>query len=116
MTTPTGPALEQHYSDDSFWHKVRRVAKVIGREATEKALTLFYAMQDPEVPAWAKRVALGALAYLILPIDAIPDFLVPFGLTDDLSVMAAALTTIAIYVSAATKGKAADKASEWFGK
>jgi uncharacterized membrane protein YkvA (DUF1232 family) len=116
VTSPTDPDMEKHYTDDGFWHKVRRVAKVIGREATEKALVLYFAMQDPEVPAWAKRVAVGALAYLILPIDVIPDLLLPFGLTDDIGVMAVALTQIAIHVSAATKTKAADKASEWFGK
>ena len=32
-------------------------------------------------------LALGALAYFVSPIDAIPDFLFPFGFTDDVTVI-----------------------------
>lgn len=107
--------MADKYSEESFWDKVRKYAVVAGREAIEKALTLYYAMQDPEVPAWAKGVCAGALGYFIFPLDAIPDALVPLGYVDDVGVMAAALTAIAVHVSAATKSKAAEKLNEWFG-
>lgn len=106
--------FDKHYSDDGFWAKVRRGAKAVGREGVTLALTLYFAMQDPEVPAWAKGVIVGALGYFIFPIDVIPDVLVPVGYTDDVAVMTAALTAVAVHVTPETKAKAAAKAEEWF--
>jgi len=37
---------------------------------------------------------LAALAYFIMPLDTIPDFLVGFGLTDDITVLTVAFTAI----------------------
>ena len=47
-----------------------------GKEVIEKALILYYCLQDDDTPAWAKTTIIGALGYFISPIDAIPD-LVP---------------------------------------
>lgn len=107
--------LDKHYSDQGFWDKVKRYGKVAGREAIEKALLLYFAMQDPQVPAWAKGIVAGALGYFIFPIDAIPDVLVPLGYTDDVGVMAAALAAIAVHLTPETKKLASDKVAEWFG-
>lgn len=112
--TPNVDRLDKNYSDESFWDKVIAVAKAAGREVIEKALLLYYALHDPEVPVWAKSVAAGALAYFIMPFDAIPDAIVPLGYSDDLGVNVAALTAIAVHVSEETKRKAADKVKEWF--
>lgn len=106
--------FEKHYSEEGFWDKVRRYAKVAGRGVIEKALLLYFALQDPAVPAWAKAIIVGALGYFIFPIDVIPDALIPLGYTDDVAVMAAALAAIAVHVTPETKAKAADKVSEWF--
>ncbi|MBM4346102.1 MAG: DUF1232 domain-containing protein [Deltaproteobacteria bacterium] len=89
-------------------------AKTAGREAIGMALTLYFAMKDPEVPVWAKSVIVGALGYFIFPIDVIPDVMVPIGYTDDVGVMAAALTMVAVHVTAETKAMAAAKLAEWF--
>ena len=107
--------MAEHYSEESFWEKVIKYAKIAGREAIEKALTLYFAMQDPQVPAWAKAVCAGALGYFIFPFDAIPDAIVPIGYVDDIGVMAAALTAVAIHVTEETKEKARQKLRDWFG-
>lgn len=107
--------FEKHFSESSFWQKLRRYAKAAGQEAIEKALVLYFSLQDPEVPAWAKAVVASSLGYFILPLDAIPDVLVPIGYTDDVAVMAAALAAIAVHVTPETKKKATEKVSEWFG-
>ena len=107
---------DKHYSEQGFWEKVKKYAKIAGREAIEKALVLYYSLQDPEVPAWAKTIVAGALGYFIFPLDAIPDvFMPPLGYTDDVAVMTAALAAIAAHVTPATKRRAADKLLEWFG-
>lgn len=37
--------------------------------------------------AWALTIAIGAIAYVVAPIDAIPDVLVGLGFTDDVAVV-----------------------------
>jgi uncharacterized membrane protein YkvA (DUF1232 family) len=103
------------YSDQSFWEKLKKFALSAGKEVVEKALTLYYTAQNPNVPAWAKTVVVGALTYFISPVDAIPDILVGVGFTDDLGVLLAAIATVSIYINAETKQQAKQKMSEWFG-
>jgi uncharacterized membrane protein YkvA (DUF1232 family)/uncharacterized tellurite resistance protein B-like protein len=102
--------------DESFWAKIKKFALSAGREVVEKALTLYYTAQNPNVPAWAKTVVVGALTYFISPVDAIPDILVGVGFTDDLGVLLAAIATVSIYINAETKAQAQQKMSDWFGK
>ncbi|MCC3589982.1 DUF1232 domain-containing protein [Microcoleus sp. PH2017_28_MFU_U_A] len=104
------------YSDESFWAKLKKFALTAGREVVEKALTLYYTAQNPNVPAWAKTVVVGALTYFISPVDAIPDILVGVGFTDDLGVLLAAIATVSVYINAETKAQAQQKMSDWFGK
>ncbi|MEO6863663.1 MAG: DUF1232 domain-containing protein [Microcoleus sp.] len=116
-TTTTNLSNPQtDYSDESFWAKLQKFALTAGREVVEKALTLYYTAQNPNVPAWAKTVVVGALTYFISPVDAIPDILVGIGFTDDLGVLLAAIATVSVYIDAKTKEKAQQKMSDWFGK
>jgi uncharacterized membrane protein YkvA (DUF1232 family) len=103
------------YSESRFWDKVKKYAKVAGSEVIEKALWLFYAAQRPETPAWAKAVIYGALAYFILPADAIPDLVPLAGYTDDLGALAAAIGMVSLYISDDVKEKAREKMRAWFG-
>ena len=106
----------QHlYTASRFWKKLARNAAAAGRGTLEKALYLYYAAQNPGTPAWAKRVIYGALGYFILPLDAIPDLAPLIGYTDDLSVMAAALATVAFYITPQVKAQAHDKLDQWLG-
>ena len=51
--------------------------------------------RDSRVSTFDKAIALGALAYLLSPIDLLPAFLFgPFGLADDLIVVGAALSRL----------------------
>ena len=86
------------YNENSFWNKIKTVFKSAGREVIEKALWLYYAAQDPKVPLAAKTTIYTALAYFILPVDLIPDFL-PMGYTDDLGVLIAAVSTVSMYIT-----------------
>lgn len=108
--------VQERYSDQNFWRKLARFAKLAGREVVEKALWLYYALQRPETPIWAKRVIVGALAYFILPFDFISDLLPGLGFTDDLGVIATALSTVAMYITPAVKEQARLKVREWFGE
>lgn len=109
MSTPN------EYSDASFWEKITRFAKNAGREVVEKALWLFFAAQRPETPAWAKAVIYSALAYFISPVDAVPDITPLVGYSDDLGMLAAAISTLAVYITDDVKAQAAEKIRTWFG-
>lgn len=107
--------MSKQSSDTDFWSKAGRIFRKAGRAVMEPTLLLFYASQRPETPAWAKRVVYGALAYLVLPVDAIPDTLPVIGFTDDLGVLAAAVGTIAVYIDADVEALARAKLARWFG-
>jgi uncharacterized membrane protein YkvA (DUF1232 family) len=98
---------------EKLWTKINRHAKRIGKELTENALKLYYSAKDENTPAWAKTVIYGALAYFILPLDAIPDFL-PIGYTDDLTTLIAAITTVSLYITKEHAEKAKQKIKQWF--
>ena len=103
-----------HYSEASFWEKVKGSAKTAGKEVLEKALILYYVGIDPHTPAWAKGIVAAALGYFIFPLDAIPD-LAPFvGYSDDLGAIAAALAAIAACISKTHVSDAKAKVAEWF--
>jgi len=103
------------YSDKSFWSKVKRYAKVIGKPVLEKALWLYYAMQREDCPGWAKAVIIGALAYFILPIDAIPDYIPGVGYVDDLATITTAIGMVAQYIDSKVKKQARGKVKDLFG-
>lgn len=75
-----------------FWPKIRRVASKI--PFADQALSVWYAARDPQTPATAKGIMFGALAYFVLPVDAIPDIFAGIGFTDDAAVIAALLATV----------------------
>lgn len=110
----TNTKYRSAYSPARFWSKLGPRVRSFGRELLEKALCLYYAAQSSNTPTWAKRVIYGALGYFIFPLDAIPDLAPLIGYTDDLGVLAAALATVAIYITPEVKAQAHDKLAQWF--
>ncbi|MCE2398758.1 MAG: DUF1232 domain-containing protein [Gemmatimonadetes bacterium] len=109
------------YSDESFWTKLKELAAKVGRGGVKggkkilsMALVLYYCLMDSDTPGWAKSVIVGALGYLIFPVDAVPDFL-PVGLVDDLGVLAAAVAMVLVHIKPEHRRAAEEKLKEWFG-
>lgn len=107
--------MKQKFSVEAFWKKVKHVAKQAGQSVIYASLLLFYVLQRPDVPKRVKIIVIGALAYFIAPIDAIPDFIAGIGYTDDLGALTAALIQVSLYVNEDVKDKARVKLAEWFG-
>lgn len=82
----------------------------------QKALLLYALLTASDTPAWVRALVLAALAYLINPLDLVPDVLVGIGLTDDLAVLALALERASRYVTPAVRERAKSLAPEWLGK
>jgi uncharacterized membrane protein YkvA (DUF1232 family) len=72
-----------------FWPKIRKVAASV--PFAKDVLSIWYCAQDDETPIAAKGMMLAALAYFVIPTDAIPDFIAGIGYTDDAAVFAALL-------------------------
>ena len=115
MSKKDNSKYEKDYSSKGFFEKLASYAKTAGSEVVETALKLYYAMDNPETPVWAKTAIIGALGYFISPIDLIPDFTPVIGYTDDLGVLAAASATVATYINTDVKKKAKAKMKDWFG-
>jgi len=115
MAKDNNSKYSKKYSEEGFFDKLVGYAKSAGSEVVETALKLYYAMENPKTPAWAKTTIIGALGYFISPIDAIPDMIPVVGYTDDLSVLAAAASTVAMYINDDVKKKAKAKMKDWFG-
>ncbi|MFT5392093.1 MAG: uncharacterized membrane protein YkvA (DUF1232 family) [Gammaproteobacteria bacterium] len=80
---------QETYVRDHFWPKVRAV---LGRvPLIDRALAAYFAAVDPATPARVKGVLFAALAYFVLPIDVIPDFIFGIGFTDDAAVLLAVM-------------------------
>jgi uncharacterized membrane protein YkvA (DUF1232 family) len=102
------------FRDASLWRKLTRSARAAGSQVIEKALLLYYAAQSPSMPAWARTIAFGALAYFIMPADAVPDLLPAAGFTDDLGALVAALVVVVAHVTPEVKAKAKATMARWF--
>lgn len=116
-TPKTANAIRSHadnYSPSRLWDKLRRAARRAGYEVLEKALWLYYAAERPETPAWAKSTAWGALGYFILPMDAIPDFILGTGYTDDIGVLTLAVATLINYIDADVRQRTTQQLQRWF--
>ena len=103
------------YSSWRFWRKVARYALVAGRKTILTAITLYYCMRDKDTPAWARGIIMGALGYLVLPVDLIPDAIPVVGFTDDWAALAGAIAAVSFYVKDEHKEKAAEKVEKLFG-
>jgi uncharacterized membrane protein YkvA (DUF1232 family) len=82
----------------------------------EKALLLYALLTASDTPAWVRALVLAALAYLINPLDAVPDVLPGIGLTDDFAVLALALERASHYITPAVRKRARALAPKWLGK
>ena len=73
----------------------RTLARAAGQiPFAEELVAAYYCALDPRTPPRVRGVLLGALAYFVLPLDALPDFIAVFGFSDDIAVLTAVLGTL----------------------
>ena len=75
-----------------FWRTFARAARRI--PFVEDLVAAYYCALDPQTPHRTRAILLGALAYFVLPTDFVPDFIAGFGFTDDVAVLASALSAV----------------------
>lgn len=106
---------EGHYNENDFFHKIGKVAKHAGIRVVYYALVLYETLMDDATPKKYRAVIAGALGYLILPLDIIPDFLPALGFTDDWAAILAAIYYVTKAVTPEIKEKAKLRLAKWFG-
>jgi uncharacterized membrane protein YkvA (DUF1232 family) len=87
-----------------FWRTFRRALRFI--PFSEELVAGYYCALDPATPPRVRAILLGALAYFVLPLDAIPDLLAGIGFTDDISVLVATLALVHAHIRPAHRDAA----------
>lgn len=87
--TPEEARQQTRLVEQSFWGKLRRLASRL--PFAEDLLAAWYATRDPKTPTSVKLGLTAALAYFVLPIDTIPDWIAALGYGDDFAVLVGAI-------------------------
>ena len=102
------------FSKKEFVEKIARIAKGAGAKLVYAALILYYTLQSDKVSATNKAMIIGALGYLISPLDVVPDAIPIAGLADDLGVLVFVLKKVWTDVDPDIQVKARQRLSKWF--
>ena len=116
MKIPDLSKYKEKFTKNDFIEKIQRIAKRAGAKLVYAALILYYSIDSDKVSFKEKAIILGALGYLITPLDIMPDAIPLAGLSDDLGVLIYVLRKVWDYVDDEAKQKAKDKLSQWFDK
>jgi uncharacterized membrane protein YkvA (DUF1232 family) len=96
VSLPATIARNEKTVREGFWRKMARVAGRI--PFAEEAAAAWFCTRDPETPLRVKATLLAALAYFVMPVDIVPDFIAGFGFTDDATVLMAAIGLVSSHL------------------
>ena len=114
MELPDFMSYANKFSQTEFAEKIARIAKRAGAKLVYAALILYYALQSDKVSKADKAIIIGALGYMISPLDVIPDAIPIAGLTDDLAVLLYVLKKVWTGIDPEIVEQAKSKLSRWF--
>lgn len=98
---PDGKVIGEDNVRAKFWRTVKKAARQV--PFMEDLVAAYYCALDKETPIKVKAILLGALAYFVLPVDAIPDIVAGIGFTDDVAVLTAAISAVRAHITPAHK-------------
>ncbi|MBE6271482.1 MAG: DUF1232 domain-containing protein [Prevotella ruminicola] len=114
MELPDFMSYANKFSQSEFAEKIARIAKRAGVKLVYAALILYYTLQSDKVSKADKAIIIGALGYMISPLDVIPDAIPIAGLTDDLAVLLYVLKKVWTGIDPEIVELAKSKLSRWF--
>ena len=114
MELPDFMSYANKFSQTEFAEKIARIAKRAGAKLVYAALILYYTLQSDKVSKADKAIIIGALGYMISPLDVIPDAIPIAGLTDDLAVLLYVLKKVWTGIDPEIVEQAKSKLSRWF--
>jgi uncharacterized membrane protein YkvA (DUF1232 family) len=101
---------QETYVRNGFWPKLAEAAAQL--PFAEELLAAWYCATDAATPLRVKVTLFAALAYFILPFDAIPDVIVGLGFTDDMAVVMAAVALVRNNITADHRNRARESLQE----
>ena len=113
MELPDFMSYSNKFTNGEFLEKIAKIAKRAGAKLVYIALVLYYTLQSDKVSIKDKAIIVGALGYLVSPLDVIPDAIPIVGLGDDLAGLLYVIGKIGD-VSEEIKEKAKSKLTKWF--
>ena len=102
------------FSQADFVEKIACIAKRAGAKLVYAALILYYTLQSDKISTANKAMIIGALGYMISPLDVVPDAIPIAGLTDDLAVLLFVLKKVWTDIDPEIQEKAKSRLSKWF--
>lgn len=72
----------------------------------EDALAAYHCVRDPATPARVRFILVAALAYFVMPIDVVPDYIPFLGFTDDAAVLSTAIAAVRNAMTSEHRAKA----------
>lgn len=113
MELPDFMSYSNKFTSGEFLEKISKIAKRAGAKLVYVSLILYYTLQSDKVSIKDKAIIVGALGYLISPLDVVPDAIPIIGLGDDLAVLLYVLNKVG-NVSEEIKEKAKARLVKWF--
>ena len=114
MELPDFMNYSNKFSKRDFVEKIAHIAKGAGAKLVYAALILYYTLQSDKVSATNKAMIIGALGYLISPLDVVPDAIPIAGLADDLGVLVFVLKKVWTDIDPDIQVKARQRLTKWF--
>ena len=114
MELPDFMNYASKFSQKDFADKITRIAKRAGAKLVYAALILYYTLQSDKVSKSDKAIIIGALGYMISPLDVVPDAIPIAGLSDDLAVLIYVLKVVWTDIDPEVTARAKAKLNQWF--
>jgi uncharacterized membrane protein YkvA (DUF1232 family) len=92
------------------WLKILRLWTLRTRQ---DALALWFALRHPATPWYAKALAILAVAYVLSPIDLIPDFIPILGWVDDIILVPILIWVTLRALPAPVRAESRERALDW---
>lgn len=100
---------------NTFYAKPTNIFNLILSKLVYWALVIYYALQSSTLPTKDKAKIIAALAYLVFPLDLIPDVIPVVGLLDD-GALLFALFRLFVTIDDDIRAQAREKTQQWFGE
>ena len=93
---------------------LKKILLTAGRAIAQPALEGVELIIDNSTPPQVKISIMGALTYLIVPLDLIPDFIPASGFSDDLVALTAVISLWKHHITPEMQFRAKRKLDKWF--
>lgn len=102
----------KHFDANAFVSRISKSVKYLSTETIYYSFLLFEVIQSRKVSQADALIIVGALGYLILPVDLIPDFIPVVGLVDDAALIIKAVSKIQSSIDEEVKSLATERMSK----